>query len=146
MFFKKIFAILISGIVLCTSLTASAYAETTYSFVDSDISPAYEIASETLSILSISERTAYCTSEAYGADAVSITVEQTLQKQGFLWLWYGVPDASWITTVEDNSLLFVNTKDDLSDGKYRLMSVFTLTDKYGKTETITVYSDEKSVG
>lgn len=30
--------------------------------------------------------------------------------------------------------------------KYRLKSVFTLTDKNGKTEKITVYSDEKSVG
>lgn len=36
-------------------------------------------------------------------------------------------------------------KQHLSSGKYRLKTVFTLTDKNGKTETITVYSDEKSV-
>lgn len=146
MFFKKIFAVFISGIMLCTSLTVSVYAETTSSYVDSGILPAYEIAFNSESILSIIGQTAYCTSKAYGADAVSITVEQTLQKQGFLWLWYGVPDASWTTTVEDNSLSFDNIKDDLSNGKYRLKSVFTLTDSTGETETITIYSAEKSVG
>ena len=146
MFFKKIFAVLISGILLCTSLAAPAYAEIKSSFVSSDVSPAYEIAFNAQSTLGIIGQTAYCTSSARGTDAVSITVEQTLQKQGFLWLWYGVDDASWTTTVEGNYLSFDNTKDDLSDGKYRLKSVFTLTDKYGKTETITVYSDEKSVG
>ena len=145
MFFKKIFAVLISGIVICTSLTAPAYAETTSSYVDSGISPAYEIAYETLSILSISGRTAYCTSSASGNDVVSITVEQTLQKQGFLWLWYDVPDGSWMTTVNRNTISVDNTKDDLSDGKYRLKSVFTLTDSTGETETITIYSAEKSV-
>ena len=65
MFFKKIFAILISGIVLCTSLTVSVYAETTSSYVDSGISPVYEIAGNCQSGLSISEKTAYCTSYAY---------------------------------------------------------------------------------
>ncbi len=38
-----------------------------------------------------------------------------------------------------------NTKTGLKSGKYRLKTIFTLTDKYGKTETITVYSDERSV-
>lgn len=145
MFFKKIFAVLISGLVLCTSLTVPAYAETTSSYVDSGILPAYEIANRAQSSLSISGKTAYCRSEAYGEESVSITVEQTLQKQGFLWLWYAVPDASWTTTVKDCSLRVVNTKDDLYGGKYRLKTVFTLTDSQGKTETITVYSSERSV-
>ena len=146
MFFKQIFAILISGIALCTSLTASAYAATTYSFVDSGVSPAYEIAYSTQSDLRISDKTAYCTSYASGIDVESITVEQTLQKQGFLWLWYGVDDASWTTTVNRRSISVDNTKDGLSDGKYRLKSVFTLTDKYGETEKITTYSLEVEVG
>lgn len=38
-----------------------------------------------------------------------------------------------------------NTKYELESGNYRLKTVFTLTDKQGKTETITVYSDEKTV-
>ena len=68
MFFKKIFAVLISGIVLCTSMTVSAYAETTSSFVNSGISPAYEIAGDCQSSLSISGKTAYCTSSASGGN------------------------------------------------------------------------------
>lgn len=87
MVFKKILAILIGGMVLCTSLSASVYAETTSLSVDSGIAPAYEIAENTISNLSISEKTAFCSSSARSADAISITVEQTLQKQGFLWIW-----------------------------------------------------------
>ena len=146
MVLKKILAMLLGGLLLCTSLTASAYAETTSSVVESDIAPAYEIAANIKSNLSISEQTAYCKSEANGIDAVSITVEQTLQKQGFLWVWYGVDGASWKTTVNRNSISVVNTKSGLSSGKYRLKSVFKLTDKYGKTETLTIYSTQKEVG
>ena len=145
MVYKKILAMLLGGLLLCTSLTASAYAETTSSVVESDIAPAYEVAVNVISNLSISGQTAYCKSEANGIDAVSITVEQTLQKQGFLWVWYGVDGASWKTTVNRNSISVVNTKSGLSSGKYRLKSVFTLIDSTGEKETITVYSAEKSI-
>ena len=145
MVFKKILAILIGGMVLCTGLTASAYAETTNSLVESEVTPAYEIASSVMSNLNISGTTAYCTSSATTIDAVSITVEQTLQKQGFLWLWYGVDDANWITTVNKNAISVDHTKSGLSSGKYRLKSVFTFKDKNGKSETVTVYSAEKNV-
>ena len=145
MVFKKILAILFGGMILCTSLTASAYAETPSTIVEDEVAPAYEIAIDVTSNLSISGQTAYCKSNANGINAVSITVEQTLQKQGFLWLWYGVDGANWTTTVNDNSISVVNTKSGLSSGKYRLKSVFTFTDKNGKSETITVYSNEKSI-
>lgn len=145
MIFKKIFAILFCGTVLCTSLTVSACAETTSSIVESEITPAYEIASNARSGLNLSGQTAYCSSDAYGIETVSITVEQTLQKQGFLWLWSDVKDASWTTTVKMSAVAFDNTKSGLSSGKYRLKSVFSFTDKYGKTESITVYSGEKSI-
>lgn len=146
MVFKKILAILIGVMVFCTGLTASAYAETTSLSVNSGIAPLYELAERPISNLSIIGNTAYCTSSEDGSDAVSITVEQTLQKQGFLWSWSGVKDASWEKTVNSNTISFSNTKSGLSSGKYRLKSVFTLTDKYGKSETITVYSAEKSIG
>ena len=145
MVLKKILAILFCGMLLCTSLTVSAYAEKTSTVVESEVAPAYEIASSVMSNLSISGTTAYCKSSASGIDTVSITVEQTLQKQGFLWLWYGVDGASWIKTVNMNSISVSNTQSGLSSGKYRLKSVFTLTDKNGKSETITVYSAEKSI-
>lgn len=145
MVFKKILAILFTGMVLCTGLSVSAYAETTYLLNNSGVAPAYEKAYNVQSNLSISGYTAYCTSETYCADTVvSITVEQTLQKQGFLWLWSDVKDANWTTTKNMNAVTFRNTKTGLSESKYRLKSVFTITDKYGKTETITEYSAVKS--
>lgn len=104
MVFKKILAILFGGMILCTSLATSAYAETVSSVVESEIAPAYEIAGYVTSNLSFSGQTAYCKSSADGTDAVSITVEQSLQKQGFLWLWYGVDGASWKTTVNKSSI------------------------------------------
>ena len=146
MAFKKILAILFGGMILCTSLATSAYAETTSTIVEDEVAPAYEIALDATSNLIISGTTAFCTSSAKGMDVVSITVEQTLQKQGFLWLWYGVDGASWKTTVNKSSISFNNTISGLSSGKYRLKSVFTLTGSTGKTETITVYSAEKTVG
>lgn len=144
MVFKKILAILFGGMLLCTNLSVSAYADTTYSFVESEVAPAYESAYSVTGSLTISGTTAYCTSSGKGPDIVSITVEQTLQKQGFLWIWstYG---ARWTKSVNADSIAMSNTKTGLSSGKYRLKSVFTFTDKYGKSETITVYSDSKSV-
>ena len=55
-------------------------------------------------------------------------------------------DVERTKTVYTHSLAMSNTKTDLSSGKYRLKTVFTLTDKYGKIKTITVYSSKKSVG
>lgn len=49
-------------------------------------------------------------------------------------------------SIQASSIILVNAKSKLQNGKYRLKTVFTLTDKDGKTETITVYSDEKLVG
>ena len=145
MVIKKFLAILIGATVFCTSLTASAYAEASSTVIESNISPAYDIAVDVKSNLSISGQTAYCTSGANSANAVNITVEQTLQKQGFLWSWSDVKDANWTKNVSSSIISFSNTKSGLSSGKYRLKSVFTLTDKNGKTETITAYSAEKSV-
>ncbi len=146
MVFKRILAILMSAMIFCTGLTASAYAETTSLSVVNGIAPLYELAERPSSSLGIIGRTAYCTSSEDGSGAVSITVEQTLQKQGFLWSWSGVKDASWTKTVNSSVISFSNTKSDLESGKYRLKSVFKLTDKNGKTEKFTVYSGEKTVG
>ncbi len=132
--------------VLCVSASVSVSAETTDSaFVDEAV-PAYEIAKEASSKLRISGQTAYCTSYANGIDTVSITVEQTLEKySGFLWIWNDVNDASWTETVNKKTISVSKTKSGLSSGTYRLKSVFTLTDSNGKTETITVYSEEKAI-
>ena len=110
------------------------------------ISLAYEYADNPLSRLTINGQTAYCVSQTDG-DAVSITVTQTLEKySGWFWIWNEVDGAKWSRTVNDNSIRLSNTKSGLDSGTYRLKSVFTLTNSSGKTETVTVYSEEEKVG
>ncbi|MGN0682816.1 MAG: hypothetical protein ACI4JY_03980, partial [Oscillospiraceae bacterium] len=88
-----------------------------------------------------------CTSSSGGVDVVKITVEQTLEKySGWFWIWNSVDGASWTKTVNTNTICLSNTKSGLTSGKYRLKSVFTLTSSSGKTETVTIYSDERTVG
>lgn len=91
---------------------------------------------------------AACTSRATGTNTSNITVEQSLEKRGGWFIftsWNTVDGASWTKTVNDSSINFSNTKSELDSGTYRVKSVFKLTDKQGKTETITVYSDKQSV-
>ncbi len=140
--FKKLIASL--GVLIClgTNVGAAAYAETSAPFIDGGISLMYEIADDPRSVLSISDRTAYCTSSVEGTNAVSISVTQTLQKHWGLWIWNDVKDAEWSKQVNDNSISLSNSKSGLESGTYRVKSVFTLTDKNGKSETIPIYSDE----
>lgn len=138
---KKILTSVLSAVVLCaTPVTqAAAAAAEPYSIV----SPLYEIADGAWAELSFSGSSAICKSVAKSDNALKITAVQTLERQGFLWIWstYGDP---WTKTVYANSITMSNTRS-VSGGKYRLKTVFTLTDSQGKTETITVYSSERSV-
>lgn len=147
MWLKRIVATVLSAVCLftCISTVASAKVTETFSFV-SGVSPLYEIASNTYVDLTITGSSAVCSSTVQQSNAVKITAEQYLQKHVFLWIWNTYDGAEWTKTVNDNSIRFTNTKTGLSSGKYRLKTIFTLTDKNGKTETITVYSDVKSVG
>ncbi len=143
---KKIIASL--GVLIClfASSSAVAYAESVDPFVDDGISLAYEIAFNPISDLQITDNTAYCTSKTDGSEAVNITITQTLQKYWGLWIWNDVEGAEWTKTQNDNSVCLSTSIGNLDKGTYRLKSVFTLTDKNGKEETITIYSDEKTIG
>ena len=91
----------------------------------------------------ISSNTAKCVSICTGArNVIQITVEQTLQKFWGLWVWNDVENASWSTAENGSYVSVVNTKRGLPSGTYRIKSVFTLKTSSGKTETITVYSEE----
>lgn len=141
---KRIAVLFMTVFCLGSILCVSAYAST--STANSDISLAYEYADNPLSRLTINGQTAYCVSQTDG-DAVSITVTQTLEKySGWFWIWNEVDGAKWSRTVNDNSIRLSNTKSGLDSGTYRLKSVFTLTNSSGKTETVTVYSEEEKVG
>lgn len=146
MWIKKIAAAILSAVCLFTCVGAAASAESveTFSLV-SGVSPLYEIAVDASSMLSITGSTATCTSTVSQSTAVKITAEQTLQKQGFLWIWVKYDNTTWTKTVNSSTIRMTNTKTGLASGKYRLKTVFTLTDANGKSETITIYSDSKSV-
>lgn len=140
---RKIILILIC-LLMCLSLPVTASAQT---FQTSIAQPYYEKAGDATSTFAISGTTATCKSTVRGnSDVVKIVAEQTLQKQDFLWIWSTYDGAEWTKTVYTNSLSMSNTKTALSSGKYRVKTVFTLTDKLGGTETFTVYSESKSIG
>lgn len=146
MCFKKIIASALTAACLCTSLSATAFAEanTTYSLIGG-ISPLYQITTSASSMLGFNGTTAECVSKATGFNTTAkITVEQTMQKlNSWLWRWDDVEDAHWTRTEEDSAIHLLSYKSDVPKGRYRLKSVFTVTDKNGKTETITVYSADE---
>ncbi|MCM1059784.1 MAG: hypothetical protein NC452_05775 [Eubacterium sp.] len=108
------------------------------------VQPTYAIAQNPKSTLNCVGTEASCYSNAKGTNATSITATQTLQvQQGNAWTT--VKGASWTSTVSSSNISLQNTKSGLANGTYRLKSVFTLTNKDGKTETVTVYSEEKTV-
>lgn len=153
MWFKRICASVLAAVCVCTCFSVNATADTnantnnstTYSLVGS-VFPLYDIAKNVFSELYLVGTQAQCVSQASGDNAVKITVEQTLQKySGWFWIWDNVDGASWTKTENRSSISLTNTKSGLTSGTYRVKSVFTLTDKNGKTETITVYSGEKTV-
>jgi len=139
---KKIISILMS-LMICLSLpsTVSAHAIPT-----NFIQPYYELAMDAKSYLDIRGTIATCISQTDGmSGVVKIVINQYFQKQGFLWIWSTYDGAEWSETTYSDSHAIVNTKSGLTSGKYRLKSVFTLTDKNGETEIFTVYSDEMTV-
>ncbi|MGN1304847.1 MAG: hypothetical protein ACI4YB_07415 [Oscillospiraceae bacterium] len=144
--FKKSFALLLSAVMMFSSVSIPASAEATTSISNEGIAPAYEYASSAKSLLYISANSAECTSNCTGSsDIVNISVEQTLQVFWGLWIWNDVDGASWLKTKSGSFISAINTKSGLSSGTYRLKSVFTLTSSSGQTETITIYSEEKTI-
>lgn len=139
---KKVISMLMC-LLLCFSFPVTSSAETVS---HNGFQPYYEKASEAKSELIINGTNATCKSTLRGGpDVTKIVAVQTLEKQGFLWSWDTYDDTEWTKTVYSNTLTMSNTKTGLSGGKYRLKTVFTLTDKQGKTEAIKVYSGEVSV-
>lgn len=145
--FKKCFALLLSAFMMLSSTGISVSAETTTFVSNDEIAPAYEYADTVESTLVISSNTAECTSTCISSsNVVKVSVEQTLQVFWGLWVWNDVNGAKWSATNNDNYISTAHTKSGLSSGTYRVKSVFTLTSSSGETETITIYSEEKTIG
>lgn len=147
MHLKKLIASLGAVVLLCLNFSVVSYADTitVTSLGNYGISPAYEIANSCTSDLDIVNGTAYCTSIASGTDAVTITVTHTLQKYWGLWIRESVKGATWTRTADIGSVCLNNTKSNLKSGTYRVKSTFVLTNENGKSETITIYSNEQKV-
>lgn len=146
--FRQIVASALTAACLCACFATTASAEnvSTLSLVNS-VSPLYDIARSAYSELNIVGTKAECVSKASGDNTAKITVEQTLQKySGWFWIWDDVDGASWTRTENRSSVSLSNTKSGLTSGTYRVKSVFKLTDKNGKTEKLTVYSDGQTIG
>ncbi len=146
MWFKKILSALMVTVCLCTGVCLTAYAEETDMYISDKIVPAYEIAENLSSVLSISGTRATCESGAKGDDCISITVTHTLQKySGWLWIWDDVENSTSSKTVNTNTIMLSTTKSGLGSGTYRLESTFTLTSSSGNVETKTIYSGEETI-
>ena len=145
--FKKIIASILTVACLFTCFTATASAKNaSNNSIGDTASPLYKIATSVSSDLNFLGTKAECVSQGDGFNTVKITIVQTLQKySGWFWIWDDVEGASWTKTANSSSIHFVNTKGSLSSGKYRVKSVFTLTNSSGKTETITIYSDTEKI-
>ena len=143
---KKITAVLAAIIISASAFAVNASAYKQEKAIDdiiivNDINSAGKI-----SRLSISGKSATCKS-TYSDKNSSISyvkIEQTLEKSTF-GLFFGVSGASWNKTIYSDYAVVTNSKTNLDSGTYRLKTVFTVKTKDGKTETITVYSEEKTI-
>ena len=132
--------------MMCSVVSVPAFAADETQIVTDLVAPAYEYAMSTESYLTITSSSAECKSICEGMPGVTkITVEQTLEKYWGLWIWNTVDGASWSKTVYSDATRLSSTKSGLDSGTYRLKSVFTLTSSDGKSETIMVYSEEKTI-
>ncbi len=98
------------------------------------------------SSLIISGTTATCKSTYSGPQtAAEVVIVQSLEKKSFLWSWSTVGGEWTKTSTNVANVSFTNTKSGFASGTYRVKSVFTVTLNDGTSETVTVYSSEKTV-
>lgn len=140
---KRILAAIMAMGLVATGLTTAVSAADLSSGNIDIVEPAYAIANNPVSRVTISGTTATCYSSTRG-NATTISITQTLQVKKTT-VWSNVKNATWTKTVNANSITMRNFKYDLDSGTYRLKSEYTLTAKDGTTETITVYSLETSL-
>ncbi len=132
---KRVLAFLLAA-VFALSLVMSVSAETVAT---------YDLAGIKRSLISYSGGRAHCVSSITDADNVikHVKIDQSLEKFAFLWFWT-VEDGPRSYNSGSGNATFQNYKS-VSTGTYRVKSVFTVTLKDGRSETVTVYSSELKV-
>lgn len=134
--------------VLIALLSVNSFEVTSEAFIESNSIVVMDINSSTKKLeLYFNDSTATCKSSYYASNSLvsSISATQTLEKKGLFGIYSSVSGASWTKTVNSSNLSMSNTKSNLSSGTYRLKTVFTVTLSSGTSETVTVYSTEKTV-
>lgn len=143
---KRIVVLVLSALMLCSAMSAPVFAEELSPINEDEIISEYENASDVYSTLSISSAAARCRSYCVGySNVTQISLTQTLQKFWGLWIWNDVDNASWTDNSMTNGIDASHNKNGLSSGTYRVKAVFTITTSSGQTETITIYSSERTI-
>ena len=131
---KKIVSVILA-MLMCLVCSISVFAETR----------AVGSATRT-STLTISAATATCYSmyrDASGSTS-KVVITQSLQKEGVFWTW-STCAGEWTKSTNGSSASLNNKVYNLESGTYRLKTVFTVTLSNGTSETVTVYSAQKTV-
>ncbi len=118
---KRILSVLIAmTVILSCSINASALIKD--EFVDEEVVLRYQYATNVLSSISISSKTATCKSTVVGQSGVAtkIVITQYLQKKSGS-DWNNVQ--SWTKTFNQASAIYTNKKSSLSSGTYRTRTV-----------------------
>ncbi|MBR1433047.1 MAG: hypothetical protein IJ784_01275 [Ruminiclostridium sp.] len=140
---KKFVTAFLIGTMSIASFTvdAGAYAKEHNVVVVQDVG---QLTKTSSLMLKSNEAVCKSTCSRSSEESTSITAVQTLEKKTS-WYYQSVSGATWSTTVNTQSLSMRNSKTGLSSGTYRLKTVFTVKYKNGKSETVTVYSAERTV-
>lgn len=136
---KKAIAVLVSMVLLCTSfLCVSAQ---TVSSSDSEIAPLLQYTNNYRTTLSISGGQASLVADFIGYNGITtkVVITMTLQKKGFLGLWWS-DEASWTETFYSYDAMMYR-KHSVSDGTYKVKAEFVAYSG-SKSETVTDYSEE----
>ena len=136
---KKVIAVLVSVTLLCTSfLCVSAQ---TVSSDNAEIAPLLQFTKNTTTILVISGGQASAAASFSGdkGTTTKVVITMTLQKKGFLGLWWS-DEASWTETFNSYNAS-MNRKHSVSDGTYKVKAEYVAYSG-SKSETVTDYSNE----
>ena len=131
---KKIVSV-IMAVLMCMVCSVAVFAE------------ARAVGSATrTSTLTVSAGTATCYSRYFDSNGSTskVVITQSLEKQGFFWTW-STYAGEWTKSTSGSTATLSNKVYNLKSGTYRVKTVFTVTGTNGVTESITVYSSEKTI-
>lgn len=135
---KKLLCIVIATVIAMTvTLVASAESATPYDLTSASKSSAISINSSGV----ITMTSCFFTAES---NIVQVDIEHSLEKHAFLWTWNAFGGKSSKTVFGSNAVLDTYCTG-LESGTYRLKSVFTAYLDDGRSETVTVYSNELTI-